>query len=87
MFQLLSEVARWSKLTGKIFLLLFAWSGLYQQSVFIPNSYVVLNDSGACALKDRRNLSGLSKDRCRAGREIAWKGQVSYFFSRTSRLL
>jgi hypothetical protein len=35
--------------------------------VFVPNSYVVLNDSVACAVKGRLNLGGLTKTA--AGRE------------------
>jgi hypothetical protein len=60
-------------LTGKIFLLLFEWSGLYRQSVFIPNSYVVLNDSVACAVKGRRNLRALKKTA--VGREGRYPGR------------
>ena len=50
------------KLTAKNYFFDFIFS--------LPKSYVLLITSGAAALTERRNVRGLSKVDCRAGREI-----------------
>jgi hypothetical protein len=54
-----------SRLNGRILLLSIACFVFYLK-ILIPNLYVVLSGSGACAL----NNVDLSKDSCRLGRGI-----------------
>jgi len=56
-------------LTAKNLFLSIEILGFYLQPVFVQKHYAPLNASGAAALTGRRNVRGLSKADCRAGRE------------------
>jgi hypothetical protein len=58
------------KMTAKYLFISIEILGFYLQPVFIQKPYAILKASGAAALTGRRNVRGLRKADCRAGRDI-----------------